>query len=344
MDFEQEREDPDDEGLLQDTSASQDPLSSDAEGTIDVAEDMEAAEYIPQKKKYKLFEKGKILQEKMNKAFAAVSGGMSVRQASKEFHVSVGSLGKRVRMGVNEPVQVGRKSWISTEDEKQLEDWCLKMSRIGCPLSRNILPQVVKNILDTKKLLVFPPDNLPTRRWVDRFMTRHPNLSNRVPEHLGHKRALITPLVIDKFFKDLKEYFLAEHGIDAEELLCIENSERIFNCDETGFFLNANDRSSKVLVKKGTKNAYKLGGEATTHITVLVCVSASGHMLKPLILNSGKKPTVYEKFPDLDPTRYSVGCSDKGWMTGDIFFSWLTNIFNKELEQLKIKKNSGSVP
>ena len=72
-------------------------------------------------------------------------------------------------------------------------------------------------------------------------------------------------------------------------------------------------------------------------ITVLFCTSASGTVLKPLLLNKGKTPTVYARHEGLDPTSYNVAYSDSGWMTGDVFYSWVVNLFHCEVMDLNIQ-------
>ena len=121
----------------------------------------------------------------------------------------------------------GRKPFISTSDEKDLCVWCLGMTKIGCPINKKSLQAVVKAILDKKKV-VFPPDNTPSSKWVDRFLQRHPNLSYRMPENLGHLRAGIRYAHIQHFFNELEYYLKEEYGLEASEFLTKENSHRIF--------------------------------------------------------------------------------------------------------------------
>ena len=58
--------------------------------------------------------------------------------------------------------------------------------------------------------------------------------------------------------------------------------EHIFNTDESGIGLNA--RSGKVILPKSSKHAYSEQKAPRDHIISMVCYSASGQMLRPVII------------------------------------------------------------
>ena len=80
-------------------------------------------------------------------------------------------------------------------------------------------------------------------------------------------------VVMDKFFKLLKE--------ELESIDILNKPEHIFNADETGIDLNA--RSGKV-VCKSSKHACSEQKALRDHITSMVCCSASGQVLRPMII------------------------------------------------------------
>ena len=71
---------------------------------------------------------------------------------------------------------------------------------------------------------------------------------------------------------------------------------------------------------------------------VLFCKSASGENIQSLMLNKGKSITAYTLINEQADQEYSVSNSERGWMVGEVYFSWIVNIFNPELERKKIKK------
>ena len=93
-------------------------------------------------------------------------------------------------------------------------------------------------------------DNIPPKSWVHRFVTRHSELSLRAPEHLGHVRKRVTEETIRKWFDSMENFLLTEHGIEAKEFFVAENSNRVFNLDETGFPL-AEANKLKIVSERG---------------------------------------------------------------------------------------------
>ena len=80
-------------------------------------------------------------------------------------------------------------------------------------------------------------------------------------------------VVMDKFFKLLK----GEESIDI-----LNKLEHIFNADESGIDLNA--RSGKVVASENSKHVYSKQKAPRDHITSMVCCSASGQVLQPMII------------------------------------------------------------
>ena len=57
--------------------------------------------------------------------------------------------------------------------------------------------------------------------------------------------------------------------------------EQIFNCDETGFLLSAQE--NVVLSESYNKNPHRIGGNTKNSLTVLACGSAAGQLMPPTI-------------------------------------------------------------
>ena len=81
------------------------------------------------------------------------------------------------------------------------------MAKIDFPQTRSTLPDIIQYILNKKNSMVFKPDNRPSKNWVTRFLKRHCEVTNRVPEHLGYLRGIVTQGVAHKFHEDLKDFF-----------------------------------------------------------------------------------------------------------------------------------------
>lgn len=155
-------------------------------------------------------------------------------------------------------------------------------------------------------------------------MKRHPELSARTPEHLGHQRKQVTEHSLRQWFVDLENFLLEEHGIVARDFLVEENNGRIFNLDETGFPLCGSNKL-KVISERGSKNVYNVATESKEQITVLGCVSARGQFQKPYVLFPGVRPTF--NFQNVDPSKFTVGVTPNGWISSETFFAWFSNQF-----------------
>ena len=277
--------------------------------------------------------KGRVLD-----AVASIQGGMSIRKAAKAYCVAAPTIVKCMKKGDVDVPALGGRPWLTADIEKDLVDWCVLMTKVGCQLQiRKMLPTIVQHILNKKKKKLFPNGNLPTDGWVRNFFRRHTELSNPIPKQPLYLKGYVTPEVVDKFFTSLEDYLTSE-GLTAEEFLTSENASRIFSCDDRSISLSADKGMSKVSAKKGTRTPRIESGEAELMRTVLWCVSASGKFMKPLILNKGKTPTAYEMRPGLDMKSFNVGCSESGCMTGEIFYTWISDFFHGELRDSNIAR------
>ena len=177
-------------------------------------------------------------------------------------------------------------------------------------------------------------DNLPNKSWVYRFIQRHPKLAARTPEHLGHMRKNVTENRIRSWFADLKTFLQEEHQIDAERFLSFENADRVFNLDESGFALSGSHKL-KVISETGTKNVYNVSSESKEQITVLGCVAGNGTFWKPYVIFPGVRPIF--RFKTVDPEKYHVGHTPNGWISSDAFFTWLSTLFIREVQNAGVE-------
>ena len=212
------------------------------------------------------------------------------------------------------------------------------MSKIGYGVTRQEIPEVIKNLLDRaeKDGYIIPEDrkfvdNRPSRNWLLRFLKRHPMISPRTPENLGFQRTYVTKERIYEWFADLEKYLDEEHNIDAKEFFVPGNAQRVFNLDESGFPLQGTNQRLQVIGVKGSKNIYRIAPDSKEQVTVLACVFADGHFQKPLVLFPGVRTPKFH-FGTTSADDYSLGNSANGWMTADVFFTWLSSIFYPDIK------------
>lgn len=104
--------------------------------------------------------------------------------------------------------------------------------------------------------------------------------------------------------------------------------EDIFNADETGLFYWALPTCSMVIGGEGSNP--QGGKRSKERVTVLVCCSATGEKLTPLVIGSSKNPCCF-KNPLTLPVQYVA--NKRAWMTNDIWHRWLDDLNHKMKEQ-----------
>ena len=97
---------------------------------------------------------------------------------------------------------------------------------------------------------------------------------------------------------------------------------QIFNCDETGFPIAP--KPPKVICEAGTPNVYPRGSLSKQMITTLLCASAAGTYVRPMIIYLGTNfrkdfmTKFFEHIPDGE-----FGHSPSDWMDQLLFLQWL---------------------
>ena len=111
--------------------------------------------------------------------------------------------------------------------------------------------------------------------WWEKFRRRHPELLLQSAEPLAHHHAItLTREVMDTYFDLLEETVLQNDLVSKPGL--------IFNCDESGMTLS--HRPGRDIAKKGQKHVTALVSGNKTQITVLICASAAGNPIPPMVI------------------------------------------------------------
>ena len=160
-------------------------------------------------------------------------------------------------------------------------------------------------------------------------MGRHPQMKWRTTQELGYDRVQVTEDQILLWFAELQN-FLIDEVANYDEL--ISNPKRIFNCDESGFPLQAN--KSRVLAQCGSRNVYHVTTPGHDQVTVLACLNAAGDYTPPFIIFKGQRLRNV-CLGGFQEATYSV--SKKGWMERDNFSAWLEE-FSTFLDDKSIQK------
>ena len=149
------------------------------------------------------------------------------------------------------------------------------------------------------------------KEWYRGFMSRHAELSLRMPEPTSAARAQgFNKVAVGKFFDLLEELQDKYHF----------TPDRIFNCDETGITTVPN-QPSRIIASKGKKQVGSLSSaERGQLLTVEICMSAAGNFVPPFFVfpRCRLKPDLLDSAP---PGSQAVA-HPSGWMQTELFTRW----------------------
>lgn len=163
-------------------------------------------------------------------------------------------------------------------------------------------------------------DGVPGDKWFNGFLKRHPKISKRVPQKLTPARARVNESEIRHWFARVKSY-LEQEGLTA----VLSDPKRIFNTDESGFYLSPSD--DDVYVKRGQKKVYsRVPNDDKECLSVLLTVNANGDLPPPMVVYPYTRVpgAIHATFPK----KWAMGNTSSGWMTGEKFYEYvITNAF-----------------
>lgn len=239
----------------------------------------------------------KYTEKELQEALRRIKSGETICKISREFGIPKSTLLCKRKELIPSIKRSGPPTVLTDEEEKQLVKWVFHMHKAGYPVTKTqIINSVAILIKEIKRDNPFK-NGRPGRSWLDSFLRRHPELSQRVSQNLTSSRASVTEEALRGWFAEINSYFV-ENG------LCNIDSSRIYNCDESAFILCP--KGEKVIVRKGEKCIYNfVQNDEKECLTTLFMANAKGVLGPPLILFS------YERIP------YSITASiPKSWGIG----------------------------
>lgn len=222
---------------------------------------------------------------------------------------------------------MGPPSTLGEKYEKMLVVWIGELAKRGFPIVKWDLISSVEKIVRDMGISNKFNNGRPGKKWFKLFLQRNKEIAKRTVEKLTKNRASVTPAMLRNWFHEVRSY-LTENDL----LSVMENPERIFNMDESGFMLCP--KGEKVLGLKGQKNVYEVCGKDKEQCTILLATSASGLLAPTLIVYSGQR--LPKGVGDHMPDGWGLAKSEKGWITGEVFYEYIANVFYPWIKKKEI--------
>ncbi|KAJ8039126.1 Tigger transposable element-derived protein 2 [Holothuria leucospilota] len=273
-------------------------------------------------------------QDTVKKAVeAVVRKELSLNKASKLYGIPRTTIQDKVKGLVPVEARSGPKTNLTMEEEDKLVSWATHMNEIGYGQTKRELQLVVKKILDQDGRKTQFANNLPGRDWWQRFLKRHPQLTERQGEALGKERAQLSHEKVEAWYDEFETYMKTSQDLDGKGEEILKDPNRLFNCDESGFPLSG--KIEKVLAPVGSRNVYQITTSDKKQITVLACMNAAGLYLPPMLIYPGVRFRYYPL--EGAPADWFMGRSGNGWIDSEVFYEWIANHFLPEVKKHGVK-------
>lgn len=157
--------------------------------------------------------------EAMEAAFAAVNSGSSIRAAGRMFNIPERTLRDRLKSGSTAAANMGKKPLFSHEQEKELANHLVMLSKVFYGMSQIELRRMVYEYAERNHIRhPFSKDSrLAGKDWVSGFMKRNPELSLRKPEPTSiHRMTAFNEEEVKLFYNNLEK--VMEKGFTPDRL------------------------------------------------------------------------------------------------------------------------------
>ena len=254
--------------------------------------------------------------ESMRSAIDAVKGGQKIWRAAKQHNVPRQTLQDRINGRVVHGTNPGPKPYLSRVEETELAEFLVDTAKAGYGKSRKQVQMIATNVVHDKQRM--SPSRRVSNGWYYRFMQRQNHLTLRKGDPIANiKINCMNEETMTDYFDKLK-YVLQKNKL-------MDSPSQIYNVDETGMPLD--HRPPKIVTKRGQKKVCSRTSGDKSQVTVIACVSATGHVIPPFVIFDAKGLNYEWTRGQVPGTRYSL--SSTGWVDTELFKGWLNKHFLK---------------
>ena len=203
--------------------------------------------------------------------------------------------------------------------------WVTRLTSTGFPASPALVVEMADEIrrgrLQLSRSMASPARPIG-EHWIDRFRTRHTELSSIWTCQIESARYTAVSIgAVQTWFDAVADLCLA-HQYDPSS---------IYNMDESGFAVGTS-QSSRVLVNVRDKVSWKVVSGRQEWVTAIECVSAAGQALPPLVIFKAKHLNT-AWIPAQAPPEWRFSTSKSGWTSDSYAYEWLTTVFEPQTRQ-----------
>ena len=161
-------------------------------------------------------------------------------------------------------------------------------------------------------------------KWVQRFISRQPQLKTQMSRSYDNQRALCEdPEKIEKWFC-LVRNTIAKYGVRDED---------IYNFDETGFLMGIIGKTLVVTSSDRTANAKLIQPGNREWVTVIQGVNSQGWTIPPYVIFKGQWH-LNSWYNEIEfPYGWRLSVSENGWTNNKRTYDWL--VYFEEFTRLK---------
>lgn len=174
----------------------------------------------------------KYSDEDVYSALEEIDKGSTIAASARKYGIPRSTLSEK-RSG-RHPIERRMRpdTVLSQEEDNLLEKWILHIADAGFPTSKEQLLDSVQMILNKSKRQTIFTDNRPGRKWYQGFRRRHPLVVEKESQNLNGARASVTEENLRGWYDEVYQSFKKLGILDI-----LDDPERIFNMDESGFHL-----------------------------------------------------------------------------------------------------------
>jgi 4-hydroxybenzoate polyprenyltransferase len=256
-------------------------------------------------------------EEQLFLALAEMQNGQPVAKVAREWAIPRSTLNNRKNGQQPRTVAFQELQKLSRPLEDSLAEWVRNQGAIGLPPIHSQIKKLAHRMLRTQ-------GNTTTigKRWINRFIDRHPFLKTQRSKSMEHTQ--VNGATIDV----IRGWF---PYLNVPAIKAIKPTNR-YNMDEAGI-MEGQGTNGLVVGTREKKAILKKAPGTRVWTSFIECVSATGRRLNPLVIFKGKS-VQQQWFPlDLKPFKdWQFTATDNGWTNNAVAVEWLEKIFIPETQ------------